>query len=92
MILHFNLCGHILIARVQKQALPSASTRFVKNCKILNSELQGAITGSPSSAAGQLPSLQHHQILFIVYSTDMNFIARDFKLVEGRGYKLVCSA
>jgi hypothetical protein len=40
MILYFNVSGDTLIARVQKQALLSISTRFVKKCKIFNSDLQ----------------------------------------------------
>jgi hypothetical protein len=40
MIFHFKLCSDTLMARVQKQTLPSASKRFVKKCNILNSDLQ----------------------------------------------------
>jgi len=90
MILHFNLRSDTLIARVQnQQALPSASTRFVRSVRFWILTFRIAITRSPSPPAGQLPSLQHHQTLFVVYSNGLNFIAPDFKLVEGRGYKLV---
>jgi hypothetical protein len=64
-----------LTVRVQKQALPSASTQFVKK-RILIFRI--AITRSASSSAGQLPTLQHHQTLLLFYSNDLNFIAPRF--------------
>jgi hypothetical protein len=80
MILHFKLCGDTLIARVQNQVLLSTSTCFVKKCMILNYDLQDCYHSIAVVTCGQLPSLQQHQTLFLVYYTDLNFIVSDFKL------------